>query len=210
MLDKFQMEVLTAFFELEQGFFLTGGAALAGFHLGHRPTKDLDLFTAEDRFEEGISALHAVAERLGATIDEVRTAATFRRFLLCRGNDTVVVDLVRDLVPQIYPEKKYFGQIRVDLPEEIFANKLCALLSRSELRDLVDIYALEKHGLSIDQALRQGFLKDGGLTAGQLAWVLSEIELGDDANPPGNVNVEELRRFLEVWKKQLAQSSFPG
>lgn len=210
MLDSFQVEVLNAFFELEQGFFLTGGAALAGFHLGHRPTKDLDLFTAEDRLEQGVSALRAVAERLGATIEEVQTAATFRRFFLGRDRQTVVVDLVRDLVPQIHPEKKCFGQIRVDLPEEIFANKLCAILSRSELRDLVDIYTLEKHGFSIDQALRQGFLKDGGLTAGQLAWVLSEIELGDDAKPPGNVTVEELRRFLETWKKQLAQSSFPS
>jgi hypothetical protein len=46
-LDRFQQEILEAFFDREQRFFLTGGAALAGFHLGHRTTRDLDLFTVE-------------------------------------------------------------------------------------------------------------------------------------------------------------------
>jgi hypothetical protein len=44
-LTAFQKDVLDAFFRRERGFFLTGGAALAGFHLGHRTTDDLDLFT---------------------------------------------------------------------------------------------------------------------------------------------------------------------
>src|SRR3954469_945439 len=38
-LTAFQREVLDAFFQRERGFFLTGGAALAGFHLGHRTTE---------------------------------------------------------------------------------------------------------------------------------------------------------------------------
>lgn len=44
-LTALQAEVLGEFFRREQGFFLTGGAALAGFHLCHRETHDLDLFT---------------------------------------------------------------------------------------------------------------------------------------------------------------------
>ena len=40
-----QKEALSAFFEREREFFLTGGAALVGFHLRHRTTTDLDLFT---------------------------------------------------------------------------------------------------------------------------------------------------------------------
>ncbi len=34
-----------AFFAREQVFFLSGGGALAGFHLRHRMTNDLDFFT---------------------------------------------------------------------------------------------------------------------------------------------------------------------
>ena len=32
------------------------------------------------------------------------------------------------------------------------ANKLCALLSRSELRDLVDVMALEQAGVGMDES----------------------------------------------------------
>jgi len=43
-LTAFQLELLDAFFRKTQDFYLTSGAALAGFHLGHRETHDLDLF----------------------------------------------------------------------------------------------------------------------------------------------------------------------
>ena len=48
-LTRFQVEVLEAFFRREGRFYLTGGGALAGFHLGHRETHDLDLFTLAAR-----------------------------------------------------------------------------------------------------------------------------------------------------------------
>ena len=45
-LSSLQRELLEAFFALDpRGFFLTGGSALAGYYLGHRTSKDLDLFT---------------------------------------------------------------------------------------------------------------------------------------------------------------------
>jgi hypothetical protein len=56
------------------------------------------------------------------------------------------------------------GGVRVDPPEEILANKLCTLLSRSEPRDLIDVRALEALGLDLDDALAAATLKDGGLT----------------------------------------------
>jgi len=48
-LTALQKDVLDAFFQRERGFFLTGGAALAGFHLGHRTTDD----PAEQRLSQG-------------------------------------------------------------------------------------------------------------------------------------------------------------
>ena len=58
--------MLAAFFEHESRFFLTGGAALAGFHLHHRETKDLDLFTTDDLIEQGVAALGTAARSVGA------------------------------------------------------------------------------------------------------------------------------------------------
>lgn len=206
-LDRLQREILEAFFRREQGFFLTGGAALVGFHLGHRQTRDLDLFTVEADLGEGVRALRASAEASGAEIESVRTSPDFRRFLLRRGEEAVVVDLVVERAPQI-ADKMRFGEIRVDPPEEILANKLCTLLSRAELRDLVDVRALEKAGFPVEEALAAAARKDGGLTAAQLAWVLSEVEIGEDAEVPGG-SVAGLRRYLEDLVGRLTRLALP-
>jgi predicted nucleotidyltransferase component of viral defense system len=208
-LDPLQEAVLESFFRRERRFFLTGGAALVGFHLGHRETKDLDLFSTEDVLPEGLSALEEVARELGADLESIRTAPDFRRVLLKRGNDAVVIDLVRDRAPQIVVEKPELRGIRVDSPEEILINKLCALLARAEVRDLVDVRALENAGYSLEHALALAPRKDGGLTPGQLAWVLSQISIGDDATPPGEVSAEELRNYLADLIARLSRLALP-
>ena len=92
---------------------------------------------------------------------------------------------------------------------EIVANKLCTLLSRAELRDLVDVRALDREGLSVEEHLPLAATKDAGLTAGQLAWVLSQIEIGDDASPPGGVSANELQSFLESLIRRLTAMAYP-
>jgi len=206
-LDRLQRDVLEAFFEREARFFVTGGAALAGYYLGHRTTHDLDLFTLEDVLGEGVATLREIAHDLGASIESLRTAPEFQRFLVKRGSESVVVDLVLERAPQL-ASKLLFGRVRVDSPEEILANKLCTLLSRSELRDLVDVRALEQAGYSIEEALEPASRKDGGLTTAQLAWVLSEVQIGDDAEPPG-VSAKELREYLDDLVRRLTRRAFP-
>ena len=209
-LDRFQAEFLHAFFARQDRFFLTGGAALAGFHLKHRRTLDLDLFTTEDLLEEGQASLFDVATELGATVEGLRTSSSFRRFLLRRGNESLVVDLVRDRAPQLDEEKTEISGIPVDSPSEIMANKLGTLLSRAELRDLVDVRALEAAGFSVEDHLAAAMRKDAGLTPAQLAWVLSQVEIGSDASPPGGVTGDELQRYLSELIDRLTAMAFPA
>jgi hypothetical protein len=209
-LGKLQLDFLQAFFSRERRFFLTGGAALAGFHLGHRETFDLALFTLEDAVEEGVGVVAEVAREMGATIESIQTSPDFRRQILTLGSEAIVIDLVHERVTQIVQDKPMIGLIRVDPPEEILANKLCALLGRAEIRDLVDVRALEISGCSVDSALAAAALKDAGLTPAQLGWVLSQITLGDDLIPPGGVSVEELHSYLEGLVARLARLAFPS
>lgn len=81
-LGTLQKVFLQAFFKREKRFFLTGGAALAGFYLGHRETHDLDLFTLMDVMEEGSSAVTEVASELGAKLEPIQTDPDFRRSVL--------------------------------------------------------------------------------------------------------------------------------
>ena len=89
------------------------------------------------------------------------------------------------------------------------SNKLCALLSRSEIRDLVDVRALEALGYSLEDAFAAAQQKDRGLTHAQLAWVLQQIELGDDLVPPGDVSRQELQDYLDDFIAHLKKLSFP-
>ena len=102
-----------------------------------------------------------------------------------------------------------FGSVRVDPPEEILANKLCTLLSRAEIRDLVDVLALERAGHRAEEALPLAMRKDAGLTPAQLAWVLSQISIGDDASIPGSLSVAEVRSFLTELVARLTRFAFP-
>lgn len=80
--------------------------------------------------------------------------------------------------------------------QEIAVNKLTTLVSRSELRDLVDLMLLERSGCSVEAALPKALQKDGGCTPATLAWVLSEIRIPDGEPLPGRVAPLELRAFL--------------
>ncbi len=129
--------------------------------------------------------------------------------LIRSETEAIVVDLVREYVFQVSTEKPIINGIRVDSPEEILANKLCALLSRSEIRDLVDVRELENAGFSLENALEAASKKDTGLTPSQLAWVLNQIKFGDDAQPPSDVSLTELRDYLNNLIKRLTRMAYP-
>ncbi len=209
-LSRLQERVLHGFFRRTRSFFLTGGAALAAYHLGHRSTDDLDLFTSSADLDEGASALRSVAEELGASIQSIRTSPDFRRFLVSVATESVVVDLVRDRSPQVHVEKLDRDGVLVDPPAEILANKLCTLLSRGEVRDLVDVLFLERAGLRVEDAIGPASSKDGGLTPAQLAWVLSQITIGSDARIPAGITPDELRAFLEDLVSRLTRLAWPA
>jgi hypothetical protein len=74
----------------------------------------------------------------------------------------------------------------------------------------VDVQALERSGLSLERALAAGQQKDGGLTPGQLAWVLSQIWISDGARVPGGVTAPELRHYLEGLIDRLVSLARPA
>jgi predicted nucleotidyltransferase component of viral defense system len=208
-LSPLQSEFLDRFFAHDHQFFLTGGAALVGFYLHHRKTEDLDLFTLKNEIDAGVSLVRRVAAGMDATVEAIQTSPDFRRLMVTRGDSAIVVDLIREYVFQIESEKKILNGIRIDTPEEILANKLCALLSRSEIRDIVDVYALESAGIDLEAALTAAARKDTGFTPAQLAWVLSEIRFDDDLVPPGGISKEELGQYLDKLLHRLSHSGFP-
>lgn len=210
-LTDLQKEVLDAFFQLERRFVLTGGGALIGFHLHHRRSDDLDLFTKPPvGVEEGLASLHAAASRIGATVESVRTHPEFRRLIVRRGEQTAVVDLVVDRTPDVDPAIETASGIRVHTLREIGANKICALLGRAEIRDLIDLRAILAKGLELTQLLRDAERKDGGVSPATLAWLLDGLRIAPGAVLPAGVAVKELEDFRVSLVTTLRRMSLPA
>jgi hypothetical protein len=208
-LTALQRELLVAFFEREQRLFLTGGAALAGFYLGHRATEDLDLFTPPGpSLDEAARALADAAEPCGAEVRPGRLFEEFKRFHVLRGGETCIVDLVVDRAPMIEPEKTSFGSIRVDTLREIAANKVCTVLSRSEIKDMVDLFALVRQGIGVDGAVADALRKDAGAEPATLAWVLDQLSIGPQARLPGGVEPSEVLVFRDELVRKLRAMAF--
>ena len=210
-LSPLQRALLEAFFRTEDRFFLTGGAALAGFYLHHRPTLDLDLFTLDPvAFAAGRRALEAAAAELDATVAVRQHAPGFERYVVTGRGESVVVDLVFERVPQTSGAKRVIGRVSVDPLAEILVNKLTTLLSRAEERDLVDVLFLERHGLKVEDALKPALEKDGGCTPAALAWVLAEVSIPDGVDLPAGVSPAELRTFVADLILRLRREAFPA
>lgn len=209
-LSPLQSAVLDEFFAHERGFFLSGGGALVGFHLKHRETTDLDLFTSSgEAFERARLSLPLLAQSLGGSLSVLQDAPGFRRVVLERSSDALVVDLVRDVGPQLHPKTEIDG-IVVDPVEEIFSNKLTTLVSRQEIRDLVDVLELERLGLRVEAFLTEASAKDGGCTPANLAWLLSQWELPAQLKIPVGYDLEQLRRYKDELAERMAIAAHPS
>jgi hypothetical protein len=204
-LTGLQWRILDVLADIRPVWTLTGGGALAGIYLKHRTTKDLDLFWHGQAHLGELP--RAVRERLAAAGLEatiLQSGPTFFQLRVSDGADVCVVDLVADPVPPIEAPHRIPIQdssIEVDTPQEILVNKLCALLGRAELRDLVDVQALLASGTDFQRALTDAPRKDAGFSPLTLAWVLRDIRpkaLGRLAGFD-----EEQARELETFKDRL-------
>ncbi len=159
-------------------FYLTGGAALSGFYLHHRQSQDLDFFVVDpaelDVLERRLETL--CAER-GWSIEDVRRFPGFRRFIVRDAFDETVIDTVHEAVAQLVPlpEKPIHSGLRVDALADLITNKICALLGRGDIKDLVDLYFLDRAGVDVLSHLDAAKTKDGGLEPLTLSYVLGNM-----------------------------------
>lgn len=213
-LSRLQRRIWVCLAGMEPPWTLSGGGALAGVHMGHRTTRDLDLFW---------HSLHQlpnprlVIDRLlmaGLTVDSLQTSPGLVQLRVAGDDDVTIVDLVADPVPVVEaPEAVALdgAVILVDTPYEILINTLCALLSRAEFRDLVDLDALLHRDLDWRRALIAAETKDGGFSAATLAWVLKDMPVravgAASGAPPAQI--EAMCRFRDQLTKDLVALSRP-
>jgi hypothetical protein len=117
-----------------ESFYLAGGTALA-LHLGHRLSRDLDLFNPEP-FDE---------ERLLSDLKNIE-----RISVISKGRETLhlhIMDIKVSFMgygyPVLFPFKS-FRSIKVADPQDIACMKISAIAGRGSRRDFVDLYVLAR------------------------------------------------------------------
>lgn len=182
---------------------LAGGAGLA-LLLGHRTSDDIDLFCpAADDVGIIARALESEASKQGMSLARVRSGPTFIRFEGLGPNAPIRVDVAQDSAPRLTPTATLVGSVRVESLRDQRANKLTAVLGRSALRDLVDLYFLSRAGWPPLEGLSDAATKDAGMDPGWLAWALSQIQV---ALLPGmlvELDLADLRQFRDELVAKL-------
>lgn len=92
-------------------------------------------------------------------------------------------------------------RVRVDTAHEILVDKLCALVQRSEVRDLFDVQQRIAHGGDVRRALADAPRKDGGFSPLTLAWLLEQLAVEELGRAEGWS--DERLRGLEDFRQQL-------
>lgn len=125
-------------------FYFTGGTVLAAFYLHHRESEDLDFFSEKDFENKNIDKF--VDQIAGALKSELRFTQIedTRIYELFRGNKLLIkIDF------NYYPYKRLKGGLKiqgvaVDSIYDIAVNKLQTIISRTQVKDFVDLYFLLK------------------------------------------------------------------
>lgn len=126
--------------DISTHFFLTRGTALSVFFLHHRTAEDLDLFTLDQ--VNFVDITFWIRSEWPHNHSIIRSNPHVLSLLV----KDVKVDFVYDPL-SISSTREIFnwengGSLKIDTIMNIASNKLCALVSRSEPKDLVDLYFL--------------------------------------------------------------------
>lgn len=136
-----QNKVLKLTDTLQTPFYLTGGTALSRCYFNHRYSDDLDFFVNNDPNFSKYSEI--IISSLTKEF-ELETIIKSESYVSLKINKILKIDLVNDVQSRYGNLLKQDIFSKVDNIENILSNKLSALISRDEAKDVVDIWIIAK------------------------------------------------------------------
>jgi hypothetical protein len=177
--------------------------------LRHRLSKDIDLFCdTKEGVRAVLDALKARENRGDENFVIVRDGGSFVRGRLQLASYELEVDIVYEPSASLAPRDTVEGVV-VDSLSDMRANKLTCLLSRSEPRDLVDLYFLDQASFAPEQDLAGALTKDAGIDPGILALLLKDFPVTPLPQMLRPLSEEELHRFGEQLAIRFRNITLP-
>jgi hypothetical protein len=188
---------------------LGGGAALAGVYLGHRTTGDLDLFVHDTEDLRALAKLlSAAAADAGTELTLLRDAGHLvRAQLQARDGRSLEVDLVYEPIADIEAPPPRIEGVVIESLADLRASKLTCILSRSEPRDLVDLYFLDQAGFPPAGDLEIALRKDSGIDPGVLAWLVAQFPTRPLPAMLKPLTIDQLEKFRDLLAETLRRSA---
>jgi len=185
---------------LPQETYLAGGSSLA-LQYGHRISVDFDFFTHTDFKGQNI------VKKLEKTGEFIFQAAAEKNTLLGLF-EKVKFSLFLYEYPLIFKPIEYLGILLAD-PRDIAAMKLAAVMDRGTKKDFIDLFFLNKNGISIEQAFEYYDKKYKSLANNIYSLVksLSYFEDAEKLEMPRmieKINWEEVKGFFRKEVVRLA------
>jgi nucleotidyltransferase AbiEii toxin of type IV toxin-antitoxin system len=177
---------------------LGGGVALAGGHLAHRLSGDLDLFV-HDPAAHRRTCRHVedVVAAVGGTLAVVQDAGSFWRARVVLGAVSTEIDVVHESLPDLAEPPLPIDGVVLESIIDLRASKLTCLLSRSEPRDLVDVLFLQRAGFDPEADLPLALQKDAGIDPATLAWLLTSFPVAPLPRMLLPLTTDELRAYRD-------------
>ncbi len=183
---------------------LGGGVALAGAYLGHRRTGDVDLFAHDpEEMRDLVRIVPDVAAESGVEVTVQRDVGYLVRARIEFPGGETELDIVHESIGDLEPPPPALEGIVVESLADLRASKLTCILSRSEPRDLVDLYFLDAAGYSPEKDLELASRKDAGTDPAILAWLLSQFPVEPLPGMLEPLTSGELRRFRDRLAERL-------
>lgn len=139
----------------------------------------------------------------------MRDVGALVRATLKWSDGELALDVVHEPVPDIEAPPPPVEGIVVESLSDLRANKLTCILSRSEPRDLVDLYFLDRAGHPPERDLELALKKDAGIDPGVLAWLLSRFPTEPLPQMLEPLTEEQLQRFRNELAERLRQIAAP-
>lgn len=191
-------------------FHLGGGAALAGAHLRHRLSADLDMFVHEpEGHRDLVRVLPAIGRANRTTVTLVRDAGSLVRAHLASARP-LEIDMIFDPLPDLEPAPPAIDGVVIESFTDLRVNKLNCILSRSEPRDLVDLLFLDREGFPPERDLALALRKDAGIDPGMIAWLLGQFPLEPLPEMLRPLEVGQLRAFRDDLRERFRRLALPA
>jgi hypothetical protein len=173
-------------------------------------TGDVDLFSHDaEEMRVLVRVLPDVASEAKVAVTVLRDAGSLVRARVDSPEATIEIDIVHEPISDIEPPPEPIEGVVVESLADLRASKLTCILSRSEPRDLVDLFFLDKAGYPPEGDLELALQKDAGIDPGVLAWLLSDFPTEPLPKMLLPLSAEDLRVFRDELAKRLRRRSMP-